>query len=152
LDFEELECGLALGRRDLLGHVTWLAFEKTGHEQLVLVVLVRDGEDVGSLNRLREVSEDIVDDEKCGFGCGGLGDIYEHGEERRRNMGRDLEIASQEKLWEGNRGIQVFRLPNVSYVPFSSYPFEIIGGMLQQAALCPWIDSMCSVGKLYKIV
>ena len=35
--------------------------------------------------------------------------------------------------------IQVFKPPIVSYFPFPSYPLEMMGGMLQQAALWPCI-------------
>lgn len=53
-----------------------MALEPIWHENLVLVVLVRGREDISSLERLREVSEDIVD-VKNGFGSiGWAGYIY----------------------------------------------------------------------------
>jgi hypothetical protein len=56
--------------------ISWIALEPVGHEDLVLVVLVRSRENISSLERLREVSEDVVDVED-GFGsiCW-AGDIY----------------------------------------------------------------------------
>jgi hypothetical protein len=56
--------------------ISWIALEPIGHEDLVLVVLVRGREDISSLERLREVSEDVVNVED-GFGsiCW-AGDIY----------------------------------------------------------------------------
>ncbi len=56
--------------------ISWIALEPIGYEDLVLVVLVGGRENVSSLERLREVSEDIIDVED-GFGTvGWAGDIY----------------------------------------------------------------------------
>ena len=56
--------------------ISWVALEPIWHEDLVLVVLVRGRENISSLERLREVSEDVVDVED-GFGSiGWAGDIY----------------------------------------------------------------------------
>jgi hypothetical protein len=46
--------------------------------------------------------------------------------------------------------IHVFRPPPmVSYFPLCWYPFEIIGGMLQQASLWPSMDSIfCLIDRL----
>jgi hypothetical protein len=52
-----------------------LALEEIRHEDLVRVVGVGVGEDVGALQRLVEEAEDIVDDEDallCVFGAGGV--------------------------------------------------------------------------------
>lgn len=43
-----------------------LAVEEIGHEDLILMALVRMGEDVGALEGLRAIAEDVVDDEDGG--------------------------------------------------------------------------------------
>jgi len=50
----------------------------TGHEHLVLVVLVGVCEDVGTLQRLWEETEDVVDDQKSRFGVLGTSGICLH--------------------------------------------------------------------------
>lgn len=74
---EEVAELLALlgGFRWVPGDVCGLAVEEVRHEYLVRVVLVRGGEDVGALEGLLEVAEDVGDVEE-GFGGGlGAGDI-----------------------------------------------------------------------------
>ncbi len=56
--------------------ISWIALKPIGHEDLVLVVLVRGRENIGSLERLRELSEDIVDVEDGFSSIGWAGDIY----------------------------------------------------------------------------
>jgi hypothetical protein len=56
-------------------NVGGLALEEVGHEDLVRVVGVGVGEDVGALERLVEEAEDVVDDEDtllCVFGAGSV--------------------------------------------------------------------------------
>jgi hypothetical protein len=48
---------------NLHGYVKGLSVEEVGHEDLVLVVMVTCGEDVGTLKGLRKIAEDIVDEE-----------------------------------------------------------------------------------------
>jgi hypothetical protein len=50
----------------------------TGHEHLVLVVLVRVCEDIGTLQRLWEETEDVVDNQESRFGVLGTGGIRLH--------------------------------------------------------------------------
>ena len=52
-----------------------LAEEEIRHEDLVLVGGVGVGEDVGALERLVAVSEDIIDDEDRGGSVGGAGGV-----------------------------------------------------------------------------
>lgn len=54
------------------------SFALTGHEYLVLVVLVRVREDVGTLESLREEPKDIVDDQQCGLSILGTGGVCLH--------------------------------------------------------------------------
>ena len=49
--------------------------EEVGHEDLVAVLGVRVGEDVGALECLRGEAEDVVDDEDGGGGGGGAGGV-----------------------------------------------------------------------------
>jgi hypothetical protein len=56
--------------------ISWIALEPIWHEDLVLVVLVRGRENISSLERLREVSEDIVDVEDGLGSIGWASDIY----------------------------------------------------------------------------
>lgn len=72
---------LFFGVRGIPGDVCWVSNEPVGHEDLVLGVFVGGCEDVGALNGLREVPEDVVDEEQ-GFGCGfGAGDVWLGGSE-----------------------------------------------------------------------
>lgn len=50
----------------------------TGHEHLVLVLLVRVCEDIGALQRLREETENVVNNQESGFGVLGAGGICLH--------------------------------------------------------------------------
>lgn len=52
------------------------AVEEIGHEDLVLVVLVGVGEDIGALEGLGFEAEDVVDDEDGGGGGGGTGGVW----------------------------------------------------------------------------
>ena len=53
-----------------------LALEEVGHVDLVLMVFVVGVcEDVGALDGLRAVAEDVVDDEDSGSGAGGSGGV-----------------------------------------------------------------------------
>lgn len=56
-----------------------LAEEEIRHEDLVLVGGVGVGEDVGALDGLVAVAEDVIDDEDGGGGVGGAGCVYEAG-------------------------------------------------------------------------
>ena len=51
-------------REDVPGNVSWLAIKEIRHEDLVLMILVGGRENISSLKRLREVSENIKDVEK----------------------------------------------------------------------------------------
>lgn len=53
-----------------------VALEEVRHEDLVLVVLVGVGEDVGALEGLRAEAEDVVDDEDGRGGGGGTGGVW----------------------------------------------------------------------------
>ena len=53
-----------------------LAMEEIGHEDLVLVGGIGVGEDVGALDGLGAVAEDVVDDENGGGGGGGAGGVW----------------------------------------------------------------------------
>lgn len=57
------------------GNVRRLAFEEVRHEDLVGVLRVGEGEDVGALQSLREEAEDVVDDQEGAFGVGGAGGV-----------------------------------------------------------------------------
>jgi hypothetical protein len=59
--------------RDVCG----FAFEEVGHEDLVGVVFVRVGEDIGALEGLIEEAEDVVDDEDALFGRFGARGVWE---------------------------------------------------------------------------
>jgi hypothetical protein len=64
-----------VGLRWIPRDVGGLAFEEIGHEDLVGVVFVRVGEDVGALEGLVEEAEDVIDDEDtllCVFGTRGV--------------------------------------------------------------------------------
>ena len=78
LGLEELaELGallVCLGR--VPGDVGGFAVEEVGHEDLVFVRLVRVGEDVGALDRLREEAEDVVDEDEGFGGVGWAGDVW----------------------------------------------------------------------------
>lgn len=50
----------------------------TWHENLVLVLFVCVRENVRALQRLREETEDVIDDEDGGLGRAGSGDICLH--------------------------------------------------------------------------
>jgi len=50
--------------------------KEIGHEDLVLVRGIGVGEDVGALDRLGAVAEDVVDDEDGGGGGGGAGGVW----------------------------------------------------------------------------
>lgn len=65
---------LCVGR--IPGDVGGGAFEEIGHEDLVLVVFVAMGEDVGALDGLRPEAEDVVDDQDALFSVGGAGAIW----------------------------------------------------------------------------
>ncbi|KAL8687076.1 MAG: hypothetical protein Q9218_006649, partial [Villophora microphyllina] len=52
-----------------------LAVEEVGHEDLVLVVLICVGEDVGALEGLWAVAKDVVDNEDCGSSGRGTGSV-----------------------------------------------------------------------------
>lgn len=58
------------------GDVCWRAFEEIGHEYLVFVAVVGGGEDVGALDGLGEVAEDVVDVEEGFGGIGGAGYVW----------------------------------------------------------------------------
>lgn len=49
--------------------------EQVGHVDLVLLVLVAVGEDVGALDGLLKVAKDVVDDDNGLVGVGGTGDV-----------------------------------------------------------------------------
>lgn len=55
------------------GNVCRAALEEVGHEDFVLVRLVRMGEDVGALECLGEVAEDVVNEEDALLGGGRAG-------------------------------------------------------------------------------
>ncbi len=55
-------------REDLRGYLKGLAVEEIGHENLVLMVMVTSCEDVGTLEGLREIAEDVKYEED-GRGC-----------------------------------------------------------------------------------
>ena len=58
------------------GDVCWRTFEEIGDEDLIFVGVVGGGEDVGALDGLGEVAEDVVDVEE-GFACvGRTGNIW----------------------------------------------------------------------------
>jgi hypothetical protein len=57
------------GPGDVPGDIGRFPFEEIWNEDLILVVLIGGGEDICSLNRLWEISEDIVDVEECLAGC-----------------------------------------------------------------------------------
>jgi hypothetical protein len=59
------------------GDVGGLAIKEIRHEDLVCMVLIRGGENIGSLERLREVSEDVEYIKERPRGIGGAGDILE---------------------------------------------------------------------------
>jgi hypothetical protein len=52
----------------LLGNVSGLSVKEVGQEDLILMVMIARSEDVGSLKGLREIAED-VEDEEDGRGC-----------------------------------------------------------------------------------
>lgn len=64
-----------VGVRRVPGNVCWVALKPVGHEDLVLLVLVRGGEDIGTLESLREEAEDVVDDQNALFGRRGASGI-----------------------------------------------------------------------------
>lgn len=57
------------------GDVGGLAIKEIRHEDLVCMVLIRGGENIGSLERLREISEDVEYIKERPRGIGGAGDI-----------------------------------------------------------------------------
>lgn len=57
------------------GDISRFSLEEIRHEDLVFVAVVRGGEDIGALERLREVAEDVVDVKQCFGGIGWAGDI-----------------------------------------------------------------------------
>lgn len=60
------------------GNVSRFALEEIWHEDPVFIVLVRGGKDVCSLNRLREVSKDVEDNEDSFGSIGRTGDIFKN--------------------------------------------------------------------------
>ena len=63
-----------VGRED--ARMDGFAVEEIGHEDLVLVVLVGVGEDIGALEGLGTEAEDVIDDEDGGGGGGGTGGVW----------------------------------------------------------------------------
>ena len=80
-----------------------LAVEPVGHEDLVLVVVVAGGEDVGALDGLVEEAEDVEDDDDGLGGVLGAGDICRRGlrlAQSQRTGGRgarDLQLSASWK-------------------------------------------------------
>lgn len=65
---------LGIGRED--AEREGFALEEVWHEDLVLVVLVGVGEDVGALEGLGTEAEDVIDDEDGRGGGGGPGGVW----------------------------------------------------------------------------
>ena len=58
---------LLLVIRRVPGDVCWAALKKVRHENLVLLLLVCVGENVGTLECLREEAKDVIDDQDTGL-------------------------------------------------------------------------------------
>ena len=58
-------------------YLGWVAVEEVRHEDLVGVLGVAVGEDVGALERLRKEAEDVVDRKDSAVGCGGARYVWE---------------------------------------------------------------------------
>ena len=112
---------LLVGVGRVPGDIGRLALEEIGNKDLIVVVSVGGGQDVCTLDCLRVEAEDIVDDEDSFAGIRRASNVFNDCQYLA-----SLDIAGY---------IQVFRPPIVSYFPLPSYPLEMIGGMLQQAAL-----------------
>lgn len=62
-------------RIDLLLNWAGLALEPVGHEYLILLMVVAEGKNVGTLDGLVKVAEDVIDDDNGLGSVGGASDI-----------------------------------------------------------------------------
>lgn len=98
----------------------------TGHEDLVLVLLVGVGKDVGTLERLREETEDVVDDKQSALCVTWACSVRLH-------------TITEARLEKGPRySIKLSHM--VIHSPFSLYPLDTTGGTVQQAWDCAMVD------------
>lgn len=101
-----------------------VAFEPIRNEYLVFLVLIARGQNIGALNGLVEVSEDVeYRDEALG------------GVSRSGHICIDSCLAG--KSDGRRRRSHVFIPPSCLYVPLGTYPEDKTGGILQQASLWP---------------
>lgn len=63
------------GRINLLLNGAGLALEPVGHEHLILLMFVAEGEDVGTLDGLVKVAKDVIDNDNGLGSVGGASDI-----------------------------------------------------------------------------
>jgi hypothetical protein len=105
-----------------------LTLKKVRHKYLVLLLLVRLRQDIRPLKCLLKKSEDIVNYEKsffCGFGACDIWQILER---------KDMVLRKKTRTC----------LQTANSLEFTLFliVFGDCWGMLQQAALCPLIDSI----------
>ena len=105
------QVNLHLKRRGLAG-------KPVRHQDLVLLVAVGDGQDVGALERLVLVAKDIVDVDDALRGIIGAGGVY---------IMRRSAIVLARICRCREHCVQVFRPPRVLYSPLISYPWATVG-------------------------
>lgn len=67
---------LLLVVRRVPGDVRWAALKEVRHENLVLLLLVCIGENVGTLESLREEAKDVIDNQNSGLCILGAGSVW----------------------------------------------------------------------------
>jgi hypothetical protein len=116
-----------------------LAIEPIGHEDLVFLMIVAVCEDIGALKRLGKVTKYIKDEDDGFRGVIGTGDIYKIPVSWLSANGHIGPIGLERDA------LQVLMPPISSYLPLATYPFEMTGGMLQQASVWPWVAGMVDI-------
>lgn len=123
---EKLSQSLAfvLGVRRVPGNVCRVALKPVGHEDLVLLVLIRGGEDIGTLESLGEEAKDVIDDQNALFG-------------RRGASGICLEVSVL-IIGERGSGVQhVFKPSMVVQLPFSFWAKSVANQLHSGIKECP---------------
>lgn len=98
------------------------------------MVVVARGKDVGALDRLIEIPENVVDDDDSLCGVVGAGGVLQ------TRCQRDVK-----RLPSGGRPLHVFKPSTSSYEPFALYPVETTGGTLQQATEWPCVAGIVDI-------